>query len=309
MDDLEIYLVWAAAIAFVAIAIIAWRHTRKMRRMNRRERYVYDTLELARGHFELFNIKMRQSEIARPGLTVMLRDIDAAGLHMEASDYVTPDWDGQAVEVFFKIRRDEIPVFYVFLSRVKKLKADYESSYLLLETPDHMRVEKKRHFLRVKPASDEILAISLWPLPPGSRLPDSARDLGEPAAMMTAENGKNSTIVLDNISGAGAGLRLCGENAKALDNRFMKGSQIISMIRFTPEKDVDITFWCTGEVMSARTSPGDKACVTLGVEFTNWAAESDGETVLHWSHCSPSRGVKPILKWAEKIDAAQRNTA
>lgn len=306
MDNPERYLLGAAICAAIALAIIVWRHVKKRRRLNQRERFIYETLELAKNQYEIFNVKMRQTEIARPGLSLLLRAADADGLRMETSDYVAPDWEGRPTEVFFKTLRDDVPVFYVFYSRVTRLKSDHETSWLLLQTPDHIRVEKKRHFTRVRPPGKSVLALALWPLAPGKRLPARGADLGAPVA--SGAEGKGD-LFLENVSGAGVGFRVKGESAESLGKKFMKGSQLIAMIKYVAPGDEERIFWFTGEVMNARLAETEAPELSLGVEFTNQALESPGEEDLRWSHCSPSRGVRSILQWIEKIDSDQRKTA
>ncbi len=49
----------------------------------------------------------------------MLHAIDQKGLQMTVQDYVTEDWEGKPVEVFFRTRNPEGPVLCLQLENIE----------------------------------------------------------------------------------------------------------------------------------------------------------------------------------------------
>lgn len=294
-----------SVIFFVIIvsAFILWKYGKSRKTSGAQTQFVRDTLDLARSQFEIFNVKLRDSD-AKSGLSAILHDIDKNGLRMEVGDYVSDEWNGADVNAYFKVIHEDDPVFYVFSSRVLQLRSDYEASSLLLKTPDHLQVEKKRHFIRVAPAKGDVKALGVWPLPPGKRLPRTSDEIGVPISMYKPGM-KEEAIRLVNISGAGLALEIRDANDSTNAN-FSKGKQILCLVGYNLNNKY-AAFWCTGEIMNSRDiDNGGKKSVTIGIEFTNWAALNEGQGEIHWSHSSPFRGAKPMLQWVDQIERAKK---
>lgn len=288
--------------ALILIALIAafylWKFLSGRKRVGSQSRFALSILELARSQFEIFNIKLQKSEV-KNGLSAILHDISDYRLRMEVGDYASEEWKDASVYVYFKVQQDGDPVFYVFSSRVLELKPDYEASTLVLRAPEYLRVEKKRHFIRVQPDKGDVRALSVWTLPPGKRLPRTAGELGAPLSLYKPGM-KEEPLRLVNISGAGIALEITGANDES-QYKFEKGQRIICLIGYNFNNKY-MAFWCDGEIMNVRESPGTPASTTLGLEFTNWAALEEGDGEIHWSHNSPLRGAKPILQWVDQIE-------
>ncbi len=307
MGEYENYILSAIFFILMCLIFYLWKRGSRKKSLNSRQQFIIETLELARSQFEIFNLKIFGDGSPKNGLSATLQEIDSAGLHMEAGGYVPESCGGGNTEVFFRAKRVEGPVFYAFSSRIKKVsKADYEDSLLLLEIPDSMRVEKKRHFIRVQPHKDDVRVIGVWQLKPGSKLPRATAELGAPLTHykpgMTDE-----PVQVENISASGLALRVAKDNAEAEAACFQRGEHLLCLVIYVPDENdgKQIAFWCTGEIMNTRMTEGANPCLVIGLEFTNWAILEQGSSDIHWAHSSPSRGIKPIMQWVEQIDSKQ----
>ncbi len=286
----------------IVAGFVVWKYARNGKKSGAQARFTLETLELARAQFEIFNIKLRKSE-SKNGLAAILHEARKNELRMEVGDYVPDEWKDAEVEVFFKVIRDDDPVFYVFSSSVTQLNPDYEASSLTLRTPENLRVEKKRHFSRVIPDKNDTLSIGLWPLSPGKRLPRTSDEMGAPL-LMQKKGMKEEILRLANISGAGLGLIIRGQEEDAA--YFGRGKQLVCKVAYNINNKYAV-FWCTGEIMNSREFD-DKGTPArfVGLEFTNWGSLDEGGGEIHWSHSSPLRGAKPMLQWAGYIENRKR---
>ncbi|MBD5607656.1 MAG: hypothetical protein HDQ93_02255 [Desulfovibrio sp.] len=294
-----------SVIFFVIIvsAFILWKYGKSRKASGAQTQFIRETLELARSQFEIFNVKLRDSD-AKSGLAAILHDMGKNGLRMEVGDYVSEEWNGAEVNAYFKVIREDDPVFYVFSSRVLQLSSDYEASSLVLKTPDHLQVEKKRHFIRVSPDKGDVKALGVWPLPPGKRLPRTSDEIGVPLSIYKPGM-KEESIKLVNISGAGLALEI-RDIDDATSANLSRGKQILCLVGYNLNNKY-AAFWCTGEIMNVRENDsGGKKSVFIGIEFINWASLEEGHGEIHWSHSSPFRGAKPMLQWVDQIERSKK---
>lgn len=310
MPDLENIILSVGFFLIMCAIFYLWKYGRKKKALNSQQKFTLETLELAQAQFETFNLKLQGSGQARNGLSAMLHEIDKDGLHMAVNDFVPDEWLARPVEVFFRARREEGPVFYVFASTVRQIKSDYEDSRLILAIPESLRVEKKRHFIRVQPPKEDIRVIGVWPIQPGKKLPRTTQDIGAPLTHykpgMTREQ-----VQIENISASGLALRFSLNSDGKAPLELAKGSQLICLVVYTEDEADNGTtaFWCTGEIMNCRQTDTKPPALVAGLEFTNWAVLEHGTNEIHWAHSSPSRGVRPILRWVEQIDKKQGEKA
>lgn len=302
MANFEDIVLAAIFFVFLCLCWYVWRKKKSI--TDSKSRFVHDTLAQARAQSEIFDLKLGSSGGTRSGISATLQGTDRSGL-LFVADSPLPDIPGEsAATAYFKVRVDGVPVFYTFDSQVRNVKTEGDESRLLLAMPSHLRVEKKRSFIRVTPPRAEIQAISVWPLEPGKRLPLTADELPSPLA--TFRQGKDPiTLELENISATGLALRFFADNEGKFPVGAESGRQFICLVAYRPgadSQDRATAFWCTGEAMNARVAEAGGSALVLGLEFTNWAALKPGDKEIHWAHSSPSRGVKPILQWVEQID-------
>ncbi|MDE5880058.1 MAG: hypothetical protein K2G99_08630, partial [Desulfovibrio sp.] len=222
--------------------------------------------------------------------------------HLEVADYVNEAWKGLPVDAYFRVEDEDGPVFYVFRSVFLGISPDPAKPRVALAVPDHLRVEKKRHFVRMRPQEGAVRVVGVWSLAEGQALPRSTADIGAPLSHATPGM-KEKPVQVEDISASGLALRFPGKESPALA-AIGKGSHLLCLVVYVLDlgKGKTTAFWCTGEVVNERHGQGDPPARILGVEFTNWAVLEQGDSEIHWSHSSPSRGVKPILQWVERMD-------
>lgn len=309
MGEWETYILSAIFFAALCLAWLAIRWKRKGKGKGDNRKFIYDTLELARSQFEIFNLKPLNAGDARKGISAMLEAVDRNGLRMSASDYVSPELKSGEVDVYFRVKQPDGPIFHVFRSTVRNVEADYENSRLLLSFPDHLRIEKKRHFIRVKPDHSDVRIIGVWPLEPGKKLPKSTEDIGSPVIHFKPGM-KDVPVQLEDVSASGLALRFRLDSDGKTPVPWKIGSQMLCLVVYDKEDGQKPTaFWCTGEVMNSRIAEGPKPALVLGLEFTNWAVLEQGKGEIHWAHSSPSRGARPIMQWVEQIEKKKENAA
>ena len=307
MSEMENYILSALFFVLLCGLFYSIKLFRKKKQASAREGFIVKTLDLARSQFEIFDIKLDDAGPSRSGISALLTSLEGAKLEMSVQDYVPAEMQGQPIEVFFRTRTPDGPVFYTFSSKILHISPDHENSRLLCAMPQHLRVEKKRHFMRVPPPKNDIRAIGVWPMLPGQTLPSATGEIGAPLTHyrpgMTEE-----PVQIENISAAGLALRFpFGKDGKPAVE-MEKGAQLLCLVIYGHEKTVQpVAFWCTGEIMNARIDEGQHGALVLGLEFTNWAVLEKGASEIHWSHSSPTRGVKPIAQWVGQIEAENQS--
>lgn len=283
----------------------AWllvRLRRERRRADDRRAQLLDTLETAREQFATFDLRLISDSPGTNGLSAILLDVDDRTLHLEVADYVDEAWKGLPVDAFFRVDGEDGPVFYVFRSVFLDISPDFGKARVAVALPETLRVEKKRHFIRVRPQEDAVRVIGVWALPEGLPLPRSTEEIGPPLTHAMPGMAEKPVQVED-ISASGLALRFPGREAGPL-REIDKGSHLLCLVVYVLDCSQDKTtaFWCTGDVVNVRYSSGPPPARILGVEFTNWAVLEQGGSEIHWSHSSRTRGVRPILQWVERMD-------
>ncbi len=287
-----------------------WKLKKKKEKNSARKSFVLDCLEQAKAQYEIFNIKSNIEGEAKNGISAMLEKIDKNTLQMESSNFIPQDWQGKDADVFFRVKREEGPVFYAFKTVIRRIRSDYEHSEIEVSLPDHIRVEKNRHFVRVQPQKDDVQVIGVWPIKPGSRLPHSSADIGKPISQY--RKGRTDAIVkVENVSASGIALRFKLDKQGNPPLAFSKGSQLICLVvyQMDDQDEKPTAFWCSGEIMNSRIAEGQERELVLGLEYTNWAILEQGTSEIHWAHSSPTRGARPILQWVKKIEQRQSEKA
>lgn len=291
------YLVWAIVLACLAGAIWLFRWQRRKKEFANRQEFLKGIFEAALEQKASFDIRLRQAE-SRAGLTATLSSISSKTLDLEIQGFAGDEWDKKKIEVFLRLYRDNEPVFYVFDSIVRSLAREGGSSRLAIAIPAHVRVDRKRYFVRATPNPGAIIMIRVWPVAAGRRLPRANSDLGKPA--LSWKNGETrADVQVENISGGGIALRFQARNNGEFPFTPEKGKQLICLLVYKDEKGNPVIFWCTGEIMSVRSAGH---AVATGLEFTNWAVQEQGNTEIHWTHSSPWQGAKPIINWVKHIE-------
>lgn len=299
MIQFEQYLVWGCSLLLLACIIFLLRWQKRKKAVNSERRFILNALEEARQQKALMEVKLRHGS-ERAGLSACLEAIEHDSLVLFSNGFVPDDWNRKLVEVFFRVNQPGGVIFYVFNSSVTKLAPGPKTSVVSIAFPDHLRVEKKRHFIRVTPAAADVLMLAVWPVSPGRRLPRARADMGRPG-MWWKSGEPEQPVQLENISGGGLALRLQTGPDSSVPFALEKGRQLICLLVYRPEPSAtrSLIFWCSCEITNIRKTGH---AVSVGMEFTNWALQEQEENEIHWTHSSPWQGAKPILKWVEAID-------
>lgn len=293
--NLDQYLVWAAIIACLVIAILTLRWQRRKKQLSGIQEYLTALFKEAINQKASLDIKLKQSD-SHAGIIAQISSISNGALNMQAQGGIGEEWHNKPVEVFLRLNRDNEPVFYVFDSVMRKISQSGTEFQFSLPMPEHVRVDKKRHFLRATPNPDDILMIAVWPVAPGRRLPRTTADAGHPAVAWKNGNTEPS-VQIENISAGGVALKFHVSPDSGVPFDAEKKKQLICLIVYKSEKPV--VFWSTGEIMNIRARNDSLA---VGLEFTNWAIQNQGESEIHWTHNSPWQGARPIREWVKQLD-------
>lgn len=290
-------------------AWLFWRLRRERRRASDRRAQLLGTLEIAREQFATFNLRLISDTPGTSGLSAILLDVDERTLHLEVTDYMDEAWKGLPVDAFFRVDGEDGPVFYVFRSVFLDISPDFGKARATIALPETLRVEKKRHFIRVRPQEDAVRVIGVWALSEGLPLPRSTEEIGPPLTHATPGM-TEKPVQVEDISASGLALRFPDHEAEALRG-IDRGSHLLCLVVYVLDcaQDKTTAFWCTGDVVNVRHSSGPPPARILGVEFTNWAILEQGGSEIHWSHSTPSRGVRPILQWVERMDKKRARRA
>lgn len=300
MTDPNQIIIFVGIVALLVAAFFFWKYLEKKGETRARNRFIFQVLNEALQQKSTFDLKLLGAGI-HVGLATTPTAVTTSGIEMRADQPVADDWSNKPVEVYFRVKDEDAPVFYVFESQVRKLGSGDDRADIVLNLPNNLRVEKKRHFERAHPPQEAVLMVAVWPIAPGRRLPRTTADLGNPSIRWKRGEAE-LPVQVENISGSGIALRFARSAAGEAPFEVRKGRQIICLVVYKAE-DNDLkptVFWCTAEIMNVRVlSDGASA---IGLEFTNWAIQEQGDTEIHWSHNSPWRGVKPILEWVKRIE-------
>lgn len=301
MTGIDPYLPWLAGAIALILLVFLFRYFRAKKEVNTARRFITSTFQAAIDQKTLLDLKLLSAP-SQGALPATIRQIKNGRLLLQTREPITEPWRHGEVEAYFRVGLEDSAVFYVFTARVLEILNDDSSHQLLLSFPERLRVEKKRHFLRVQPNPKDILMLGVWPIKPGQRLPGSSDDMDKPMVSWKSGNA-DKAVRLDNISAAGLAISIDAEKS-ASPADFATGRQILTLLIYRPgEKGATpVIFWSTGEIKNLRQSPN---AVTLGLEFTNTAIQEQGSHEIHWTHSSPWRGVKPILHWVQSLDRTQ----
>lgn len=302
MTEFNLYLIILCALVAVFCAMGVWRFVARSSARRGENRFVDSVITDAVRQKASVDLKLLE-EGMRAGLSAALVARSKKGLVVQSSAAVGDGWRGKPVEAYFRVQHDEGPVFFVFESTVLELRSGADRMQMELALPQHLRVEQKRHFVRAHPDIKDIMMVAVWPAAPGKRLPRVTADLGQPAASYKSGQ-EHPTVLVENISGSGMALRFSGHVCDDMPIDCDKGRQIICLLAYRPDADAakPVVFWCSAEIMNSRRSG---QAISLGLEFTNWAVQEQGDSEIHWMHNSPWRGVRPILQWVQRIEKAK----
>lgn len=275
-----IFGVLFVALCFLSVCLNG--RLQKIRQQKRRRNVIRQMLQTAQEQNEIFDIKvLEDNETNKNGLSATLIRQGAASLDMEVLAYISMKWTGTPVDVYFRVSLPQGPTFYKFRSAIQTVDAGREKSRIGIAAPTDLEVGQNR--------------------------PCTTAEIGRPVMLYRLDM-KNEPVQVENVSATGMALRFPMEDAETRPVDLDKGSQLLCLVVYAMDKKGErlVTFWCTCEVVNARTVEGLAPALILGVEFTNWAVQEEGKAEIHWFHSSPSRGVGPIAQWVMRMDMEQR---
>lgn len=297
LAHLDRYLIGACAVACLGLIIWLFRWQKRKKELAAKRIFLKGVFDAAIAQKAPFDLKLKHAQTVA-GLSAILESISTATLNLQAQGSAGTQWDKQQIEVYLRLNQDEAPVFYFFESVVRSVAQEEGKSRLAIAIPAHLRVDKKRHFIRATPPQEDILMLAVWPVAAGRRLPRENSDLGKP--MLSWKSGApQEDILVENISAGGLALKFQMPEDGEAAPKLAKGRQLICLMVYKNEAGEKVIFWSTGEIMNAR-QPGN--ALAVGLEFTNWALQAQGTTEIHWTHSSPWQGAKPILNWVKHLD-------
>ncbi len=267
-------------VIFVALCfLLVCLHGRlqKIRQEKRRRNVIRQMLQTAQEQNEIFDLKVLDNEVNKNGLSATLLHQDDVSLGMEVLTYVSREWTGTPVDVYFRVSLPEGSIFYKFRSAIRTVEAGREKSRISIAAPPDLEVGQKRNFIRIKPHKEAVRVIGVWSVDPGRPIPRTTAEIGRPV-MHYKLGMRNEPVQVENVSATGMALRFQMEDTETRPVDLDKGSQLLCLVIYAMDKKGEklVTFWCTCEVINSRTVEGLAPALILGVEFTNWAVLEQG---------------------------------
>ncbi|MDR2745507.1 MAG: hypothetical protein LBB66_10010 [Desulfovibrio sp.] len=308
MKEQDYFLIILGIVVLLMVTLAFLRKKRQsQKRAARRKTILMDLLRKAQGQNESFDIKLLGEENGKYGLSALLQKINDQQLEMEVLEYVSAEWVGTSVDVYFRVTLQEGPIFYKFRAVVQKLKAQSQHSRLFITPPQDLEVGQKRNFIRVRPPRESVRAVAVWYLDPNRPMPRTTSEVAPP--LFHYRYGMDAApVVLENISSTGFALRFSLSDPSEPPDYLTTGSQLLCLVIYSADENNEQfnIFWSTNEIVNSRAEEGENPTLVLGTMFTNWAMLGQGKTDIHWFHTSPTRGVMPITQWVMQIDRKQR---
>ncbi|MDR3357277.1 MAG: hypothetical protein LBN96_00145 [Desulfovibrio sp.] len=284
-----------------------WKMRRTQKDASRRKIILMDLLRKAQEQNETFDIKLLGEENAKYGISALLKKINDQQLAMDVLEYISEEWIGADIDVYFHVTLQAGAIFYKFRAGVQKVSTQGRCSRLLITPPRDLEIGQNRKFIRVRPLRESIRAMAVWRLDPTRHLPRAITEMGPP--LFHYRHGMEAApVVMENISSTGFALRFSIDAPSEPPAYLTTGSHLLCLVIYCPDEDHEQfnLFWSTNEIVNFRAEKSKNSTLVLGTTFTNWAMQEQGKKEIHWFHTSPTRGVMPITQWVMRIDRQQR---
>ncbi|WP_319759432.1 hypothetical protein [Maridesulfovibrio sp.] len=171
----------------------------------------------------------------RRTIACSIEDIDGhLKLEIPSNGSIGKSWLGREVNGFFHIpsKQAGMVIFYNFNSVITEVKAKGSQYYnLTLDFPDHIEQTQKREFLRVSPPTRHYDYVNI--------IPDTKQGMAAGLKFISTNGeytpgymgGKDSNVILADISGGGLSLELTHMNSKrAARFKLNKGQNFLVML-------------------------------------------------------------------------------
>lgn len=317
-------LILYGALTFVVLfGLVRFVLAVKARReeMRRQQAKVRERLEEARKQGQRFEVQLLKDG-KNTFVSTVLRDVGKS-LVLEASNAVEGQTIGSHVEVFFRVRDEEMGTVYHKIWCPVQTFSPGPRARFVLGMPTGLKEGQKRTFFRIRPMPRTVRVLALWSLGDDEPLPQHTDAIGQPMFSFTnemrliapeviddetykaafeEEDGSELYIPLEDISGSGIGLRV-----PQPEEEVTVGQRLICLLIYNETETMVnlVTFWCEGIVVNVREPKDDPGFVILGLEFKHWAVLKQGRKDITWFQSSSAAGAGPVTQWVVKQNLDQ----
>ena len=150
------YLLTTAIFFALCLFFLVARHLICQRAKNDpRRRFALDSLKMAVAQKEMFYLKVQAGD-GEKDMKARLLGLDRRGLELQTQDEIPQNLVSRPIEANFTVATADGPKFYKFDSKIVKAGGTPPEFRLFLQVPSFLQVEKKRHFVRIRPDLDSV---------------------------------------------------------------------------------------------------------------------------------------------------------
>ena len=294
-------LVFAAFIlALVAGFLVAFLQKRNvnLHYARQRKRIVKELLLNAIDQRSTLELEFTSEDMHGRTLTAPCSSIenDTAIVVDAGLEYSLLTWDGEPVQVSFKLDYKGISTYYRFASHVIGMRTGPRAVSIELELPPHIHPMQKRHYMRINPLSSHILGMGLWSLDPALPLPLDSTNLG--CAALSYRPGNMTQCSLLNLSAGGMRVEVPPVLLHQLPTNLTLRSQLLCLLLLrSHDSEQPMPFWLACTLVSLEGDQEDSTSVIIGLRFKAWALSETGNSNMFWFPAGKSGEVAPLASW------------
>jgi c-di-GMP-binding flagellar brake protein YcgR len=205
-------------------------------------------------------------------------------------------WNGESVEVSFKLDYKDTSAYYRFSSQVIDMRVHPRGIFVDLALPAHIHPMQKRSYMRINPMPSHILGMGLWALEAAQPMPQNSTSLG--SAALSYRPGRQTQCSLMNLSAGGMRMEVPLVLLNQFPTRFSLESQLLCLLLLrSPDSEQPMPFWLASTVVSLVQDMENDSNVIIGVKFKAWALSETGNCDIFWFPVGKSGEVSPIASW------------
>lgn len=292
---LGIPLLVGLVVILYGLAHLAHKYRISRRNVHARESIARSILEMAVIQRSTFRMDFQRKDLGGYKIAGSCADVKRDYIVIDmGSAFVSADWVGEEVLVFFEVSFKRKPSYYQFRTRISSVRRLDAAAQLYLPIPPYLDPGQKRSFLRVTPDKASVLGLGLWPLTGATPLPTSVE--GVPPATVNFRPGQAEVVTLENISAGGMRVVFNKSHPAPKELSLEKGSQMLCLLLLKPmEGSKPLIFWFTAVItMDAEDTDHSHH---VGVRFTNWAQMDTGKKNFFWFPIDKGEGAAPLAAW------------
>jgi len=205
-------------------------------------------------------------------------------------------WNGEPVEVSFKLDYKNVSTYYRFVSQVAGMSATPRTVMLEIPLPLLIHPMQKRHYVRITPLSSHILGMGLWSIDPAQPLPLDSTGLG--CAPLSYRPGKLTQCSLINLSAGGMRIAVPQVLLHQLPIGLTLQSHLLCLLLLrSPDSEHPMPFWLASTVVSLVENKEDTTSIIIGIKFRAWALSETGNSNIFWFPAGKTGEVAPLASW------------